>query len=98
MWVGVIWDVATWYSSGWNWWKLLRSISVTCTPSCLARRRAQPIPANPPPTTTTRSGRVPVSGMAGLRRPGPGAESLEQVVADADGVRHRGQRRVHGAD
>ena len=28
---------------------------------------------------------------------GAGAEPLEQVVADAQGVRHRGQRRVHGA-
>ena len=69
--------------------------SVTRTSSCLASCRAQPTPANPPPRTTTCSRPSPDSGGSGRLR---GAEALEQVVADAQGVGHRGQRRVHGAD
>jgi hypothetical protein len=44
--------VATWYSSGWNTWWLLRSIRVTCTGACLSARAACS-PPNPPPRITT---------------------------------------------
>ena len=45
--------VATWYSSGWNRWKLRRSTSVTATDRLRARFFAAYRPANPPPTITT---------------------------------------------
>src|SRR3954454_16331624 len=73
---------------------MLRSTSVTRTPSRPASRRAQPTPAKPPPTTTTPSS----SDMRGLLSRGARAETLEQVVADAQRVGHRRQRRVHRAD
>ena len=64
--------VATWYSSGWNWWKLFRSISVTAM-SCFASSWAHPTPAKPPPTTTTEgfgASMVVTFGFRGLDRLG----------------------------
>src|SRR3954468_1669295 len=97
-WLGAICDVATWYSSGWNWWELLRSTSVTRTCSWRARRLVTPPPANPPPTTMTCRRSPPASGMGFLWTGGAGAEALEQVVADAQRVGHGGLGRVDGAD
>src|SRR6516165_3870312 len=57
---------------------------------------AQPRPAKPPPTITTRC-LYRSSGMGGLRSWLSG-EAFEQVVADPDGIRHRGERRVDRAD
>ena len=44
--------MATWYSSGWNVWKLLASTSVTST-GAPSRPRAAARPPKPAPTTTT---------------------------------------------
>ena len=49
--------VATWYSSGWNVWKLLASTSVTST-GAPSRPRATARPPKPAPTTTTRVART----------------------------------------
>ena len=46
--------VATWYSIGWNRWKLRRSRRVTATSGSLLRLRAAYSPPNPPPTMRTR--------------------------------------------
>src|SRR3954453_1035761 len=56
------------------------------------------MPAKPPPTMTTWSGSVPGSGMRGLLLRDTDAEALEQVVADAQAVGHRRERRVHRPD
>src|SRR3954447_536574 len=56
------------------------------------------MPAKPPPTMTTWSGSVAGSGTCGLLLWDPGVEPLEQVVSDAERVRHRRERRVHRAD
>src|SRR5690348_6940526 len=45
--------VATWYRSGWNVWKFLRSMTVICT-GALAKARAAFKPPKPAPTLTTR--------------------------------------------
>src|SRR5689334_6210380 len=70
----------------------MRSTTVTST---FARRSALAAasPPNPPPTIATRRR----SGMDRLRLRGR-PEPLDQVVADPQGVRHRGQCRVDGAD
>src|SRR3954452_17146326 len=79
-------EVATWWSSGWNWGELLRSISVTRTSSRSARRRTHPTPAKPPPTTTTCScPSVRSTDMRRLRGGPPGAQALEQEDALARG-------------
>ena len=56
--------VATWYSSGWNRWKLRRSTSVRRTSGSMPRLRAAYSPANPPPTIVTRWGRRGTSAVA----------------------------------
>src|SRR3954453_13576943 len=56
------------------------------------------MPAKPPPTMTTWSGSVPGSGMRGLLLRDTDAEALEQVVAHAQRVGHRRERRVHRPD
>ena len=55
--------VATWYRSGWNRWKLRRSMRVTST-GLLASPRAASSPPNPPPTTTTRGRGLPSSAIS----------------------------------
>src|SRR5438270_9315982 len=84
--------------SGWNNRWLWRSIRVTST-SAFFSRLATCTPPNPPPTITTRRRRAPepLADMDGLP-PRPGPQSLEQVVADPQPVRHRRQRGVHRAD
>src|SRR3954469_18381784 len=75
----------------------MRSTSVTSTLT-LRRARGAASPPNPPPTITIWRRGAWSPGMDGLRGRDGGAEPLEQVVADAQGVGHRRQRRVHGAD
>src|SRR3954451_17136680 len=70
----------------------MRSTSVMSTftrrSACAAAR-----PPNPPPTIATRLRSADTCDL--LARC---AEPREQAVADAQGVGHRGQRRVDGAD
>src|SRR5690349_19788583 len=68
---GGIAPVATWYSSGWNRWKLRLSMSVTGTPARPSRLAADR-PAKPPPTMTTslmacHPGRVVIPAKAGIQ-------------------------------
>src|SRR5690349_3192081 len=73
--------VATWYSSGWNRWWLVRSTSVMSTAASPSARVASS-PPKPQPTMTMRGRRPGVSVAAGmvrlwatlLRRPGPCAK------------------------
>ena len=76
----------------------MRSTSVTST-SARRSARAAASPPKPPPTITTR--RLPAVPLSRHGRTPAGrlrAQPLEQVVADAQRVGHRGQRRVHRAD
>src|SRR5690349_23924230 len=74
----------------------MRSTSVTSTPARLSFCAAAS-PPNPPPTITTRRRPLPSRDMSGFLVDAR-AEALEQVVAHAQPVRHRRERRVHGAD
>src|SRR5438477_13198847 len=77
----------------------MRSITVTST-SARFSFRAAATPPKPPPTITTRCRvpRAPLRDMDRLRAGLAGVEPSQQVVADSDCVRHRGERGVHGAD
>src|SRR4029450_11766829 len=67
--------------------------------SALCSSRATVSPPKPPPMTTTRRRPRPVSGATGcLLLTGGRTHPVEQVIAYPHGVRHRGQRRVDGAD
>src|SRR3954454_655200 len=78
---------------------MLRSSRVTWTSSCLASRCAQATPAKPPPTTTTWRCPLLVSGgMRGLPLADLRADPARDVLAHAQRVRHRCERRVDRAD
>src|SRR3954452_13496873 len=74
-------------------------MSVTRTCSWSKSSRTQPTPAKPPPTTSTCGfWMLPLLDMLYLSLAAGGTEPLEQVVPDAESIRHGGQRRVDGPD
>src|SRR3954469_6560852 len=75
----------------------MRSTTVTST---LTRRsaRAAARPPNPPPTITIRRRPKRSPDTGGLHSVRRRTEALQQVVADAQRVRHRGQGRIDRAD
>src|SRR3954447_6684651 len=79
---------AVWYRSGWNRWWFLRSMSVTSTSACRSFFAAAS-PPDPPPTSPPRRGGFPFAsgGTGGLSLIVPRVQPLEQVIADAQGVR-----------
>lgn len=77
--------VATWYKSGWNVWKFLRSITVICS-GALAKERAALRPPNPAPIMTTRGLSLIITVLTLLL-----GAYLYKIHAMADGSRSSAQ-------